>query len=406
MKIQDLVQETNTALFANKSRTFLTVLGIVIGIASVIIMLAIGKGAQNEIQSSINSLGSNLLTVIPGTSRGGPSGTGTGGKPLTIADANAIRDKILLVDEVSPELTTRSQVVAGAQNINTTITGIVPEYQKIKSIDMEIGIFITEGQNRNFSKVAVLGPTVRDSLFGIDSNPVGKKVRINANTYTVIGVTKSKGGSGFSNPDDMIIIPLSTAAQYLSGGDSLSSISVTTVETEDLKQVEKEIEELLLERHAIRNRDPELADFSTFNMADLSEAAASVTGIFSLLLGSVAGISLLVGGIGIMNMMLTTVRERTREIGLRKAIGARSKDISNQFLLESVLITCIGGIFGIVLGVGVAQLITLSGILTTSVSLFSIILALGVSAIIGIGFGYYPARRAAKLNPIEALRYE
>lgn len=408
MQFQDLLHETYAALTANKTRTLLTVLGIVIGIASVIIMLSIGQGAQKSIQSSISSLGSNVLTISPGGGGNSPGGVSNGGntKSLTLDDAEAIDQKIPLVEKVAPESTGRFQVVAGSKNTNTTVTGTVPAYKDIKSLEMEIGVFITDAQARNFGKVAVLGPTVRDDLFGENSNPVGKKIKINSGTYTVTGVTKSKGGSGFSNPDDLVLVPLSTAMQYLSGGNSVSSITVTTARTEDLETVKTSITNLLLDRHNIKDNDPDLADFSILNLADLSSAASSITSIFTILLGSVAGISLLVGGIGIMNMMLTTVRERTREIGLRKAIGAQRSDISNQFLLESVFITCIGGVIGILLGVGISMLVTLSGILTTSISLFSIGLAFGVSALIGIGFGYYPAKKASRLNPIEALRYE
>lgn len=410
MRLQDLLQETHSALTANKTRTLLTVLGIVIGIASVIIMLAIGQGAQNTIQSSINSLGSNILTVESGSGGGGGPGkvsSGIGsGKSITLEDAEAIEKKVQLIDKVVPESSGRFQVIAGAKNTNTQITGTVPIYKDMKALTMEIGVFITEAQSRNFSKVAVLGPTTRDNLFGKNSNPVGKKIKINSNTYTVIGVTKSKGGSLFSNPDDTVIIPLATAMQYLSGGDSISGLTVTTFRVEDLPVVEKSITDLLLDRHNIKDMDPDLADFNIDNLADISSTASSITSIFTILLGSVAGISLLVGGIGIMNMMLTTVRERTREIGLRKAIGAERRDISNQFLLESVIITCIGGVIGIIFGVGVSIIITLSGVLTTIVSAYSILLAFGVSALIGVGFGYYPARKASKLNPIEALRYE
>jgi len=404
MRFRDLVHETIVALAANKTRTFLTVLGIVIGIASVIIMLAIGEGAQKSIQSSIDSLGPNTLTIMPNSGR--LQGEVGGGRPLTLVDAEAIKSKIPLATGVAPELSGRYQVLTGSKNINTSVLGTVSEYQEIRSIEMEVGGFITEAQNRNFSRVAVLGPAVRDDLFGANSNPIGHKIRINFNTYTVIGVTRTKGGMGFSNPDDTIIIPLKTALRYLSGGDSVSSIVITTARVEDLSLVEKEIKTLLLDRHNIRNRDPDLADFIILNMVDLSEMASSVTNIFTVLLGSIAGISLLVGGISIMNMMLVTVRERTREIGLRKAIGAECKDISNQFLLEAVMVTCVGGAIGIAIGYGVSFLISFFGALTTSVSLSSVGLAMGVSALIGIGFGYYPARRASRLNPIEALRYE
>lgn len=408
MNTKDLILETRVALTANPTRTSLTVLGIVIGIASVIVMLSIGNGAQASISSSISSLGSNVLTITPGgggSRRGGVSGgSGNGAQTLKLADATAIKSTVLLAEYVAPTTSSRTQVVASGNNTNVSISGVIADYAFVRSIDLEVGTFITDAQNRSFAKVAVLGPTTRDNLFGAGANPVGKQIGIKSNKYTVIGVTKSKGGSGFGNADDMVYIPLSTSMQYISGGDTVGSISVTTQDAADLTALQDAVTVLLLDRHNIKNKD--LADFSIFNQADIAATAASVTSVFTILLGSVAGISLLVGGIGIMNMMLTTVRERTKEIGLRKAIGAQRKDISNQFLLESIVVTSLGGVIGVVLGVGISMAISATGVFTTQVTITSVILSFSVSALIGVVFGYYPAKKASQLNPIEALRYE
>ena len=407
MNTNDLIIETRVALTANPTRTFLTVLGIVIGIASVIVMLAIGNGAQASVASSISSLGSNVLNVSAGgggSRRGMVSGgSGNGATTLKLADATAISDTIPLAQYVAPTVSSRSQVIAGANNTNTSVTGAVPAYQSVRAIDLEVGTFITEEQHRSYAKVAVLGPTTRDNLFGAGADPTGQQVSIKTNKYTVIGVTKSKGGSGFGNADDMVYIPLSTAMQYISGGDSVSGISVTAASASDLTPLQDAITALLLQRHKIK--DPALADFNIFNQADIAATAASITGIFTILLASVAGISLLVGGIGIMNMMLTTVRERTKEIGLRKAIGAQREDISNQFLLESIVVTSLGGVIGVALGIAISFLVTKLGV-ATQVTTMSVVLSFGVSALIGVVFGYYPAKKASQLNPIEALRYE
>lgn len=404
MRILDLYHETQNSLLANMSRTFLTILGIVIGIASVIIMLAIGQGAQDSISSSINSLGTNVLTVRPGGGQGGPGQVNTGeSEPLTIEDADAIKSNLSLASAVSPSVQTRAQVVAGSKNSNSTIIGATPSYAEVSALKMDEGNFISESQNRSFAKVVVLGATAKTNLFGSDE-AVGKKIKIKTNSYTVVGVATAKGGSGFSSPDEMIYVPLTTAMQYLTGGNSVGSIAVTAASADDLTQLQTDLNDFLIKRRKISN--PDLADFRIMNQADLLSTVSSVTSIFTILLGSVAGISLVVGGIGIMNMMLTTVRERTKEIGLRKAIGAQKKDIQTQFLTEAIVITVTGGVIGIILGFAISALITYSGLITTSVSIFSVVLSFSVSVAIGLVFGYYPARKAAQLNPIDALRYE
>lgn len=407
MTLYDIYNETMTSIQANRARTGLTVLGIVIGIASVIVMLAIGNGAQSSITSSISSLGSNILTITGGggSRQGGGVNMGRSNQQtLTLEDAKAIEEKLDIVEYVSPELNSRAQVVAEGNNTNTSIIGVVPDYEPAHAITLEDGSFITDAQYRSGAKVAILGPTTRDDLFGVAGDAIGKEVRIGSTRFIVIGVTASKGGSGFGNADDRIFIPLTTSLRYIAGGEYVSSIAVTTVSQADITEMQTQVTSLLLERH---NKKTEAeADFSIFNQADLASTAQSITKIFTILLSSVASISLLVGGIGIMNMMLTNVRERTREIGLRKAVGAKKKDISNQFLAESIVITILGGIIGVFFGVVVAYGITSLGVLETKVTTGPVLLAFGVSAFIGIVFGYYPAKKASELNPIEALRYE
>jgi ABC-type antimicrobial peptide transport system permease subunit len=405
MMFTDLVQETVLAVTANKTRTGLTMLGIVIGIGSVIAMVAIGQGSQKSIETSIQSIGSNLLMIQPGSTRSAGVSAGRGNaKTLTVDDAEAIKNQISQVKAVSPELSGRYQVTAKGQNTNTQIVGVTSDYASVRSIDIDLGSFIRVKDANSAGKVAVLAPTTRDDLFGSSTDPVGQTISINKINFTVIGVTKSKGGSGFNNQDDSIFIPLKTAQLYLSGSQYLSTISVQADSPEVLTEVQNQVSELLLARHKIT--DSTKADFQILNQADIVETASAVTGTFTTLLAAIAGISLLVGGIGIMNMMLTTVTERTREIGLRKSIGAKRRDISQQFLAEAVMLTFLGGLIGIILGWLVAVIISKFADVATSVSWSSVSLAFGVSAAIGIVFGYYPAQRAAKLNPIDALRYE
>lgn len=403
----DLFEETYAALVSNKVRSGLTMLGIVIGIGSVIAMISIGQGSQSSIESSIESLGSNLIMVTPGAQRGVgiqvSQGRGSA-QTLTIGDAKAIKSEVSSVADVASELSGRYQITAKGTNTNTSVIGTTPSYLTIRNVEVEEGVFVSDQHVSSLAKVVVIGPTVRDDLFGEESSAIGQSIRIKNIDFKVIGVTKAKGGSGFNNQDDMVFVPISTSQQFLSGSDIVSTIYVQATDNEIMSTVQTGITDLLLSRHKIT--DPTLADFSTLNQADIVATASSVTSTFTILLGSVAAISLLVGGIGIMNMMLTTVTERTREIGLRKAIGAKGRDISLQFLTEAITLTFVGGIIGVIVGwlisIGAHQF----GGIATKVSWSSVALAFGVSAIIGIVFGYYPARRASKLNPIEALRYE
>lgn len=404
--IRDLIKETIWAVTQNKARSGLTILGIVIGIASVITMVAIGQGAQSSIESNIEAIGSNLIVVMPGAQRVGGISQGAGSsQTLTLEDADAIRSQIQSIKAVAPEISRRYQVTAKGNNTNTEVVGTIIDYLTARNVTMDIGSFFNDQQIKSSAKIAILGPTARDDLFGANANPVGQSIKIKGIDFKVVGVTKAKGGAGFNNPDDYIYVPISAAQHYLAGNDYLSDISIAAVDQNSMSAVQQGISDLLLMRHKIS--DPAQADFSLLNQNDIIATATSVTGTFTILLSSIAGISLLVGGIGIMNMMLTNVTERTREIGLRKAVGTKKLYINLQFLSEAVALTFLGGMAGIVIGWGASLAVTkFVPSLTTQISTSSIFLAFGVSAIVGIVFGFYPARRAANLNPIEALRYE
>ena len=404
MKIEDIATETYGALTVNKVRSGLTVLGIVIGIGSVISMISIGQGAQDSISSSIEGIGSNLLMVRPGAGGHGPVSSGQGtARSLDLDDAEAIKG-LELAASVAPEKSGRFQMIAGINNTSANVVGTTPEYATVRNIEIEYGIFLTEQYDRQRSKVIVLGATLAEDLFDDPSIAVGQKIKVNNGKYTVIGVTVSKGGGGFGSTDDQAYVPLSTAQQFLVGGDNLNMINVMAVDQESMTQLQEDITEMMLIQHNIGN--PDLADFSVINQADIVATIGSVAETFTLLLGAVAAISLVVGGIGIMNMMLTTVTERTKEIGLRKAIGAKASDIRIQFLLEAVMLTLIGGVLGIALAWGVAELVTNAFGIAATITLEPVLLAFGVSTAIGIIFGFYPAYRASKLSPMEALRYE
>lgn len=407
MRIIDILRETFTVLLANKVRSGLTMLGIIIGISSVIALVSIGQGAQGSIQASIQSIGSNLILVTPGAHRGVGEQVSAGrgsARTLTQEDANAIAVNVISVTAVAPEITGRYQITGKGTNTNTSVVGTVADYPSVRNAQIGEGSFITDQNVQSLSKVAVLGPTTRDDLFGEGADAIGQTIKIKNIIFKVIGIMVAKGGSGFGSQDDMIYIPISTAQTYLAGASYVTTISIQADSPDSMVDVQQQVTNLLLQRHNIS--DLTMADFSTLNQADIVAAASSVTQTFTILLAAIAGISLVVGGIGIMNMMLTTVTERTKEIGLRKAIGAKKRDINLQFLSEAVMLTFVGGLIGIILGWIASLLISYFSGIQTIVSLSSVFLAFGVSAAIGIIFGYYPARRAASLNPIEALRYE
>jgi len=407
MDYHELTIESFNTLFLNKVRTGLAMLGVIIGIGSVIALMSLGQASQQSIKNQIQSLGSNLLTVRPGaSSSGGVRGAAGGMTTLTYADAKAIKNstKLTTVKNVSAATSSNAQITAGRNNTNTQVQGVTPEYREIRNITLSSGSFITEFHMNNLSRVAVLGATTAEDLFGEDVNPVGQKIRIASVAFNVIGLVESKGGSGSSNQDDIIYIPLTTAQKILFGTKYVNTIYVEAKSEDVMAEAKNEIGYFLLKRHNIANVED--ADFSIMSQDEILDTVSSVTGTFTTLLAGIAAISLVVGGIGIMNIMLVTVTERTREIGLRKALGAKNKWITSQFLIESIIITFVGGLVGVFIGIIAAYFIALYMSLSPTFSITSILLAFGVSVTIGIIFGWYPAKKAAHLEPIEALRYE
>ena len=398
-----------TALTVHKMRSILTMLGVVIGVAAVIALVAVGQGAQAQIINQFQALGSNLLTVSAGANFGfSRSGLQQNTRPLTDKDVEAIRALATTVKLVAPDYSANATVVYQGKTTSTSISGVTTDYATVRNWSVERGRFVSAQDTSNLALVVVLGQTVVEDLFGSALvNPVGEVVRINRQPYEVIGVLKSKGESGFNNQDNTVFMPLRTAQVKLGGAGTTQvrsiSLQVRTAEEMDLAQAQ--VTAILRTLHGLQTGAEN--DFTVQNQADILDTVAQTTGTFTTLLGSIAAISLLVGGIGIMNIMLVSVTERTREVGLRKAVGAKRSDILLQFLTEAVVLSSTGGIIGVLLGVGGAQIITpLLGGSRALVTPQSIILALTVSLGIGIFFGLYPANRAARLNPIDALRYE
>jgi putative ABC transport system permease protein len=413
MKLYRLLIEALESLNGNKMRSMLTVLGIVIGVAAVIAMLSIGRGAQASIAARIESIGTNLVYVTPGsTSQNGVQSAAGSAGTLTLDDAEALTN-IDNVVAVASSTNSFVQVVYQSQNLRTRLVGVTPGYETVSSLTLEDGEFISESEQSGRSLVVVLGSTVAEDLFGSTAGVVGQKVRLNNQPYEVIGVLASKGGTGFMNQDDQVFIPLSTALYRLVGNTNfrgssvISQITVEAADAKDVDQVVTDVTEVMRTQHdTFEGAD----DFTVTSQQDTLDAATSVADTLTLFLGGIAGISLAVGGIGIMNIMLTTVTERTHEIGLRKAIGARRQDIMLQFLVESMVLSLLGGLIGVLIGWGVSGLmgqVQLGGsAITPVVGLDSILLATLSSMAIGLFFGIYPATRAASLQPVEALRYE
>ena len=391
-------------LKANKLRSSLTMLGIIIGVAAVIIMISVGQGASQKISSQISSMGSNLLMVNPGAGQGAVRGAGGNVNTLTIEDAEAIA-QLNMVAYAAPEINLNATIGYASQTWTAQVDGTTPELQLIKDWTASAGSFFTQDDVKGATLVAVLGQTVVDNLYPPGVDPVGSTIRINKLSFTVVGVLASKGSSiGGQDQDNAVYIPVSTAQRRLTGAKNVRLINVQTVTPESMGAVQSNIETLLRERHHLTGANSD--DFNVRNLASLLATIESTSAIMTLLLASVAAVSLLVGGIGIMNIMLVSVTERTREIGLRMAVGATESNIRNQFLVEALVLCLLGGIAGILLGMSGAKIISKVAGWQTTVTLYSVFLSTGFSAAIGIFFGYYPAKKAAGLDPIEALRFE
>jgi putative ABC transport system permease protein len=404
MKESTLVKVASASILKNKLRTLLTMLGIVIGVGAVIVMVAIGNGAQLQIKNQISSLGTNLIIVMPGSGSPGGVNQGAGSfNKLTVTDADKLRREGTLFAAVSPVVSARVQALGPQGNWRTTVNGVSTDFPTIRDWSTSSGAFFTDADVSSGRKVAVLGATVAANLFP-NSDPVGASVQIGKVPFTVVGVMAAKGqNAGGMDQDDAILVPYTTAQNRLSGNVRIGQILVSTASADDMAAAQAEVSSIMRDAHHLDGADD---DFTVRNQTEIAEAMSSTARVMSALLAAIASISLVVGGIGIMNIMLVSVTERTREIGIRMAIGARGSDVLTQFLVESVVMSVLGGLVGLVVGYGGAALL---GHLTgwaTSTPPSAVAIAVGFSAAVGVFFGYYPARKAAALNPIQALRYE
>ncbi len=393
------------ALRRNKLRSTLTALGIIIGVASVVAMVAVGNGAQARIEGQVSALGQNLLIVFAGARKTGGVSSGLGSaSSITLADVDAINREVTDVAATSPEISTNAQVMANGRNWSTTVLGETPGYMKIRDWPLTEGSMFSDREVRSAAKVALIGTKASSELFG-PLSPVGQTVRIKNTPFTIIGLIASKGaGMGGNNQDDKILIPYSTAMKRLTGAKYLRMINVQVASSERMETAQQQITSLLRQRHHLSGDHQD--DFGIFNQKEIADTVGNISAVITLMLGAIAGMSLLVGGIGIMNIMLVSVTERTREIGIRVAVGAHGRDILLQFLIEAITLSLLGGLIGVLAGIGAAKLTAVFANFTPIVSSGSIILAFSVSFAIGVFFGFYPARKAAKLDPIDALRYE
>ena len=403
-----MLSEAWHAMSANRLRTFLTMLGMVIGVGAVILMMAIGEGAQQSIKRSIDSMGSNLFVILSGSSSTSGSRSGSGNSSaLNINDANAVGD-LEDIAAIAPISTGNAQVIFSGSNWNTSIIGTSPTYFSIRGWNVDNGELFSDADIRSANRVALIGKTVAENLFGDDIDPIGKTIRIKKSPFMILGVLESKGQSfDGRDQDDTIIVPITTAQRKLFGNQIPGSVRMIMAQAKSEKYMgvaEDAINDLIRQRHNIRENAE--SDFSVRNLTAMAKTASDTAKTMSMLLGAIASISLLVGGIGIMNIMLVSVTERTREIGIRMAIGAREKDILLQFLLEACVISIVGCVIGVALGLGGAMLVKKTFGAEILISMQSIVLAFSVAASVGVFFGYYPASKAAKLHPIEALRYQ
>ncbi|MEY3810867.1 MAG: hypothetical protein RL221_1254 [Pseudomonadota bacterium] len=403
-----MLSEAWHAMGANRLRTFLTMLGMVIGVGAVVLMMAIGEGAQQSIKRSIDSMGSNLFVILSGSSSASGSRSGSGNSSaLNINDANAVGD-LEDIAAIAPISTGNAQIIFSGNNWNTSIIGTSPTYFSIRGWNVDSGELFSDADIRSANRVALIGKTVAENLFGDDIDPIGKTIRIKKSPFMILGVLESKGQSfDGRDQDDTIIVPITTAQRKLFGNQIPGSVRMIMAQAKSEKYMgvaEDAINDLIRQRHNIRENAE--SDFSVRNLTAMAKTASETAKTMSMLLGAIASISLLVGGIGIMNIMLVSVTERTREIGIRMAIGAREKDILLQFLLEACVISIVGCVIGIALGLGGALIVKKMVGAEILISMRSIVLAFSVAASVGVFFGYYPATKAAKLHPIEALRYQ
>ncbi|MEJ2545267.1 MAG: ABC transporter permease, partial [Calditrichaceae bacterium] len=401
LQFKNLIKVSIKSILKNRMRSLLTSLGIIIGVGAVIVMVAIGEGASERIKNNIASMGTDLLMIRSGASRFGGVSRGAGSAVgFTLEDVEKIKERATLVKAISPLVRSGGQVIGGGNNWNTSVEGVNTDYQYVKNWTVESGEFFTDRDLRGRRKVCLLGKTVADELFP-NSNPVGERIRIRNTPFQVIGVLKAKGQSGMGqDQDDVILAPATTVLYRLKGGIYIDMIFVSAISSDKIFDAEKELTSILRDMRGIKIGDDD--DFRIFNQAEITEMASSTTEVLTLLLGSIAAVSLLVGGIGIMNIMLVSVTERTREIGIRLSIGAREKDILTQFLIESVLLSAIGGIIGILLAFLIGYLLQAFTSLNVVFTADIVLIAFSFAAAVGIFFGFYPARKAAKLNPIEA----